>query len=118
MGLMQDFTATTEHNEAYYDALHEDDYNMQDNMSDLIVFIGNKGDSDDTLYYYQAMSAPDKIKFQEAMLKEFNDHTDKQHWVPVLLTTLSFGTKVLDSIWAMKRKRYIITQAITKWNQD
>eukprot|EP00979_Chaetoceros_neogracilis_P005196 scaffold916_cov189-Chaetoceros_neogracile.AAC.1 len=49
------------------------------------------------------------------MIKEFTDHTELQHWVPVLLTTLPFGTKVLDSIWAMKRKRDIVTQAILKW---
>jgi hypothetical protein len=76
--------------------------------------MGKKGDKD-TLYYHQAMAAPDKINFQEAMIKEFTDHTEKHHWVPVLLTTLPFGTKVLDSIWAMKRKRDIVTQAILKW---
>ena len=115
MGLMEGFPASaTDDDEAYYDALHEDDYTIQDQMCDPIAFMGNKADKD-TLYYHQAMAAPDKIQFQEAMIKEFTDHTELQHWVPVLLTTLPFGTKVLDSIWAMKRKRDIVTQAILKW---
>ena len=62
MGLMQGFAATPEHDEQYYDALHQDDYNIQDSMSDPIAFMGKKGHSD-TLYYHQAMAAPDKIKF-------------------------------------------------------
>jgi hypothetical protein len=37
-----------------------------------------KGDKDTLYSYHQAMAAPDKIKFQEAMMKEFIDHTDRQ----------------------------------------
>ena len=111
MGLMEGFAFTID-DEPYYDALHEDDYAIQDAMKDPVAFMGKQ---DDTVYYHQAMAEPDKRKFQDAMLKEFNDHSKRNHWKPVLLSTLPFGTKILDSIWAMKRKRDILTQQIIKW---
>eukprot|EP00957_Ditylum_brightwellii_P035479 2689704-Ditylum_brightwellii.AAC.1 len=41
----------------YFDAMHEDDYHVQDLMQDPIVF---KATSDpDTLYFHQATSAHD-----------------------------------------------------------
>eukprot|EP00979_Chaetoceros_neogracilis_P007261 scaffold1521_cov271-Chaetoceros_neogracile.AAC.69 len=85
MGLMEGFTASaTDDDEAYYDALHEDDYTIQDQMCDPIAFMGKKGDKD-TLYYHQAMAAPDKINFQEAMIKEFIDHTEKHQGMVITI---------------------------------
>ena len=115
MGLMQGFEATTDDIETYYDALHEDDYSIQEDMADPIAFMANKKGDPDSLYYHQAMAAPDKIKWQEAMLKEFRNHCERKHWVPVTMDEIPTGTKILDSIWAMKRKRDILTQQITKW---
>ena len=115
MGLMEGFESTTTNAETYYDALHEDDYSIQEEMADPIAFMANKKGDPDSLYYHQAMAAPDKIKWQEAMLKEFRSHCERKHWVPVTKEDIPAGTKILDSVWAMKRKRDILTQQITKW---
>ena len=50
---------------SYYDSLHEDDYTLQDQMNDPITFrvTNNK----DTLYYHEAMNAPDRDEFLTAM---------------------------------------------------
>ena len=74
-----------------------------------------KGDPDSLYYHQQAMAATDKIKWQEAMLKEFSNHCERKHWEPVKKEEIPAETKILDSVWAMKRKRDILTQKITKW---
>ena len=115
MGLMQGFKSTTPDIETHYDALHEDDYSIQEEMADPIAFMANKKGDPDSLYYHQAMAAPDKLKWHEAMLKEFQNHCERKHWIPVKKEEIPAGTKILDSVWAMKRKRDILTQNITKW---
>jgi len=69
----------------------------------------------DILMLREAMAADDSVKFQEGMVKEFNDHCDRQHWVFVLRNLLPSGTKVLPSVWAMCHKRRIATGEIYKW---
>jgi hypothetical protein len=97
---------------AYYDVLHEDDYSMQDKMCDPIAF---KASSDpDTMYYHQAMTAPDRQHFLSAIVKEVNDHITNNHWALIPREEVPEGTKILDSVWAMKRKRDIKTREIYK----
>jgi hypothetical protein len=43
----------------YYKVLHEDDYLLQDQMSDLIAFLSAQGGAD-TMYFDQAMQQEDK----------------------------------------------------------
>eukprot|EP00957_Ditylum_brightwellii_P021149 1594150-Ditylum_brightwellii.AAC.1 len=45
----------------YYDAMHKDDYRIQDLMQDPIAFKAST--NSDTLYYHQAMLAPDHKDF-------------------------------------------------------
>ena len=61
------------------------------------------------------MQAEDRSEFVKAMVKEYNDHTDRKHWKLVRKEEVPKGTKILDSIWSMKRKRNIITREIYKW---
>jgi hypothetical protein len=63
--------------EAYYDALHEDDYVLQDAMDNPIAFL-TQTDAD-TMYFDQAMQAPDRKEFVKACIKEVNDHIDRKH---------------------------------------
>ena len=51
----------------------------------------------------------------KAMAKEVDAHVDKHHWVLVPISKMPKGTKVLDAIWAMRRKRKIMTGEIYKW---
>jgi hypothetical protein len=44
--------------ERYYDAMHEDEYRIQDETANLIAFLV-KAD-EDTMYFHQAMKAPNK----------------------------------------------------------
>ena len=97
---------------AYYDVLHEEDFELQDRMNDPIAF---KASSDpDTMYYHEAMSAPDRKEFLKAIIKEVNDHIDNNHWKLVLKSDVPKDVKILDSVWSMKRKRDIKTQAVYK----
>jgi hypothetical protein len=96
----------------YYDALHEDDFQLQDQMLDPIAF---KATSDpDTMHYHQAMVAPDRAQFLQAIIKEVNAHIANEHWELIPRSQVPQGTKILDSIWAMKRKRDIKTQEVYK----
>ena len=55
------------------------------------------------------MKQPDKQDWLAAMEQEVNAHEKKHHWVLVPMAKLPKGTKVLDYIWAMRRKRKIMT---------
>ena len=97
---------------SYYDVLHEEDFSIQDKMTDPIAF---KASTDpDTMYYHEAMAAPDRQQFITAIIKEVNAHIENNHWALVPIEDVPQGTKILDSIWAMKRKRDIKTQEIYK----
>ena len=112
-GTYDAFITSVEDPSSYYDALHQDDYKLQDEMVEPISFLA-KTDSD-TMYYHQAMAAHDKNEFLNAMVKEYNDHAKRGHWELVHRETIPGGTKVLDSVWSMKRKRDILTRKIIKW---
>ena len=51
----------------YYDAMHEDDYKIQDVMQDPIAFVATS--DEDTMYYHQAMNQPDAKEFKAAAIK-------------------------------------------------
>ena len=103
----------TEEDDPYYDALHEEDYKLQDNMIDPIAFKAS-GDPD-TMYYQQAISQPDRLEFIKAIVKEVNDHTENGHWKLIPTSEVPKGTKVIDSVWSMKRKRDIRTREIKRY---
>jgi hypothetical protein len=88
--------------ERYYDAMHEDEYRIQDEMTDPIAFLA-KAD-EDTMYFHQAMKAPDKEEFAKAIVKEMNDHIVAKNWELVPREDVPEGVRVLYSVWAMKRR--------------
>jgi len=61
------------------------------------------------------MQAPDADKFKAGMIEEFQDHCNKNHWEFVPRSSLPPGTKVLPSVWSMRRKRHIATREVYKW---
>jgi hypothetical protein len=69
------------------------------------------------MYYHEAMKEPDRKQFIEAMEKEVDSHTKNGVWELVLKSSLPKGTEILPSVWAMKRKRRIITREIFKWKE-
>ena len=48
------------------------------------------------------------------MRDEVHAHESRKHWKMVRRTLLLVGTKVLPSVWSMKRKRRIATRKIYK----
>jgi hypothetical protein len=56
--------------ERYYDAMHEDEYRIQDDMTDPIAFLART--DEDTMYFHQVMKAPDREEFVKAIVKEMN----------------------------------------------
>ena len=98
--------------QSYYEALHEEDYKIQELSADPISF--SAAAEKDTMYYHQAMKCSDKAQFKRTMKKEFNDHTNRKHWKITPIEDVPEGEKVLDSVWVMRRKRCIHMHKIYK----
>jgi hypothetical protein len=86
---------------------------IADEMMDPIAFLAKM--DPDTLYYHQAMKAPDAKQFQSAMQGEINDHDSNQHWNIMLRSRVPEEVKVLASVWAMNCKQRIKTKEVYKW---
>jgi Reverse transcriptase (RNA-dependent DNA polymerase) len=69
----------------------------------------------DNFYYHEILREPDKDKFIEAMKEEINMHNVNKNWIPILRSELPKDTKVIPSVWAMRRKRQITDGKIHKW---
>ena len=69
----------------------------------------------DILYWDQAMKAPDRDKFIEAVRTELDGHEQMGNYEPIPLNEVPKGTKLLDMVWSMRRKRKIKTQEVYKW---
>jgi hypothetical protein len=102
--------------EAYYDALHEEDYRIQDEIKDPAAFISATDEG--TMYYDQAKRPPNRQHFVEAAVKEVNDHITSKHWILIPRSQLPKGIKVLDSVLSMERKRDIKPGRYTNIKQD
>jgi hypothetical protein len=83
------------------------------NRHPIIAF---KASSDpDTMYYHEAMKAPDAAQFCEAMQKEMEDRTSRGHWEIMRREDLAADARVLPAVWSMKRKHRISTQEVYRW---
>lgn len=69
----------------------------------------------DTLYWHEAMRAPDAEQFKRAMEKEFNDQMANDNFSIIHKSEVPEGENVLPSVWAMRRKRRTKTGEIYKW---
>ena len=98
---------------AYYEVLHEEDYQMQEDMSDPIAFLAST--NADTMYFDQAMRQPDKDEFVKAIVQEVNAHIDRNHWELIPRSQVPKGNDILPAVWSMKRKRDIKTRQVYKW---
>ena len=69
----------------------------------------------DTMYYSNALKAPDKEQFIKAMKKDILDHETRNHWELVPQLQVPNGTVILPAVWSMKRKHRILTNNVYKW---
>jgi len=81
---------------AYYEPMHELDYQDQDNRDDPISYLA-KTDSD-TMYLHQALQEPNRDQFIRAVIKEVKDHISKGHWDLVPVSKVPKGEKILDAV--------------------
>ena len=91
----------------------EVEYDIQRQMADPIAFAASS--DPDTMYLHEAMRQPDREQFIEAMVKEVTTHTERGHWEIMSRSGVPEGTDVLPAVWAMKRKRKILTREVYKW---
>jgi hypothetical protein len=98
--------------ERYYDAMHEDEYRIQDEMTDPISFLAKNRRGQHVL---SSSDAPDRDEFVKAIVKEMNEHIVSKNWELVPRREVPSGIKVLDSVCAMKRKRDILTRKVLKY---
>ena len=61
------------------------------------------------------MKAPDRDKFIEAVGAELEGHERMGNYEPIPLDQVPTGTKLIDMVWSMRRKRKINTQEVYKW---
>ena len=103
-----------------YEALVDNDPNAEtdDITSPILHHYGlqanGKGDPD-TMYYHQAMKAPDKAEFLKSMEQEVLDQEANQNWKIVHKSKVPQGIPVHAPVWAMRRKRRISTREVYKW---
>jgi Reverse transcriptase (RNA-dependent DNA polymerase) len=59
----------------------------------------------DTLYYHEAMKAPDAPEFRKAMQEEVTGQMDNGVYELILRTDVPEGATILPAVWAMRHKR-------------
>ena len=96
-----------------WEVFHDEGYNIQEEMENPIAFVAST--NPDIMYLDEAMRQPDKVQFQQAMIKEVETHTENGHWKIISRQDVPKGEPVLPSVWAMRRKRRIATQEVYKW---
>jgi hypothetical protein len=81
-------------------------------MMNPVTFMASS--NQETMYFHQAMKAPDRKQFTQAVIKEVNDHIEKKNWELIPRDKVPKGTTILPSVWSMKCKRDIKTQQVYK----
>ena len=90
------------------------DYNVPVMSPEEILAYGATNDPD-TLYYHEAMAAPDREQFRQAMAKELQGQLDMGVYEPMLRSNVPPTATVLPAVWAFKRKRRAVTGEILKY---
>ena len=68
----------------------------------------------DSMYLHQALKQPDKVQFLEAMISEIDAMVKKGIFKVIKQSEIPKNTKVLPTVWQMRRKRDIKTRQIKK----
>ena len=58
----------------------------------------------DILYAHEAMKAPGRLKFIDAMEAELSQHETRVNFVPVKKEEIPPGNKLIDMVWSMRSK--------------
>jgi hypothetical protein len=90
-----------------------EEHEIQRQMNDPIAFAASS--DPDIMYLHEAMKQPDKKEFVKAMVDEVTTHTERGHWRVLPIKDVPAGTKILPAVWAMRRKRKILSREVYKW---
>ena len=64
------------------------------------------------MHLHQALKQPDALQFIKAVIREINGHIKNDHWRIIPRQDVPEGHKVTPSVWAMRRKRNLVTNEI------
>ena len=104
---------TCEEAEYLYAKEHDFHLGLQERMRHPIAFHAEM--MGDIMYYHQAIRQPDAAEFVKAIVKEVNAHIDEKHWKLIKRTEVPPDVDVIPSVWSMRRKRDLTTNAVTKY---
>ena len=96
-----------------WDVFHDGGYDVEEELDDPIAFVASN--NKDVMYLDDAMKEPDSDQFKAAMDEEIRAHTENGHWKIRKRLDVPVGTKILPSVWAMRRKRRISTNLPYKY---
>ena len=88
-------------------------YKIRKEMEDPVAYAASM--NPDIIYVHEVMKVPYCDQFWKAMDKELDDHISCEHWEVILKEDIPKGTKLLDMVWAMCRKRHIDMREVYKW---
>merc|ERR1712086_223710 len=95
------------------DQAHDQHLDLQERMRHPIAFHAEM--MGDIMYYHQAIKQDDAGEFEKAIVKEVNGHVDCNNWTLIKRHEVPKDQDVLPSVWAMRRKRNLTTNEITKY---
>ena len=67
------------------------------------------------MYLHKAMRQPDKKEFVRDIIDKVTTHTKQGHWKIIPIKEIPAGTETLPAVWAMRRKRKIMSREVYKW---
>jgi len=91
-----------------------DSYTNNDNICNM-DFLMMSAIVGEVMHLHQALKQLDKEEFLKAMVQEISMHQKRKHWKVVPIKEVPENIKILDSIWAIRRKRKICTGEISKY---
>ena len=81
-------------------------------FTEQVIALASKSTDPDTLTFEEAMQAPDREQFIEAMYKELEDHIERKHWKIVPLKAIPSNKQAIPMVWAMKQKKNPLGETI------
>ena len=81
------------YNQRYYEAIHHDDYKIQDEMQYPLAYLSSS--DPDTMYFDQAMNQTNRKEFLNEAVREVNSHCELNHWKLLPRKELPKGQPIL-----------------------
>ena len=91
---------------------HDLNLELEERMWNPVAFAAEM--MGNTMYFHQAMQQEDSDHFVDAVVKKINGHIDNKSWELVNIEDNPKDVEIIPSVWAMRRKRNLVTNEITK----